>query len=949
MAPLPAMIALAALASVGPGGDDPPSWTEDVRPILSEHCFSCHGPDPNSRAMELRLDTLEGLHGKGEGPAPIDLKSPGDSELLYRVSTDEKFDRMPPPGAGPGLTSDEVETLRKWIEGGAKWEAHWAYAPLKPLSAPVAPSGAPSSRARTEIDAFVERRLAAEGLTFAPDAHPVDMIRRVYLDLIGLPPSLEVAEAFAQDPSEAAYAAAVDRLLGSTAFAEHWARHWLDIARYADSHGYTIDGGRSVWPWRDWVVRSIDQDQPFDQFTVEQLAGDLIPGATRDQRLATGFHRNTQINQEGGAKDEENRINAVIDRVNTTGSVWLGTTVGCAQCHTHKFDPVTHTEYFGLYAYFNSTRDGGVSGAPSMLVPRNANEEEKAQQWESAMAKARADYLAAWNRSSETWETWQPSIATGSNGPELRPEEDGSFRVLGQSPVYSTYVLEGTLPVEGAAALRIEALPEGGPGRARNRNFVLQDIRVWKRKVGQGEGDWEKVPLASAHANHEQMSAEGGTSYPAASVLNKKLGGGWAINPRTGEPHAIELEFAEPLPVLPADTELEMRVELVQEYGGNHTLGAFRAQVTAAPESSRQRAQVTEDWRTAWGTWKETRSARPGMPSSLVLEEREEARRTRRFERGSFLDQREDVAPGVPAAMNRFSDKTPKDRLEFARWLVDPSNALVHRVTINRWWQQIFGADLVATENDFGLRGGRPSHPELLEWMTQAYVDSGFSRKAALRRMVMSTAYRQAAAVDPLRSERDPTGSLLSRAMRRRLPGEALRDSMLAVSGVLDRTVGGPPVQPPQPDGVFAFTQSKKSWIPTEGPGRFRRSLYTRIWRSSPYPFYGTFDAPSAGVACTRRLTSKTPLQALALINDPMVMELCEALADRLEKERPGSTPAGKIRAAWRWTLLREPYTEELELLLAHFERTKAEQDERTAWVSLARVLFNLGEFTHRP
>lgn len=936
----------AAGLPAGGGEDDGPSWAEDVRPILSEHCFVCHGPDPDSRAMDLRLDTFEGLHGTAVDPGPIHTESPGDSELLFRVTTDEPFDRMPPPEMGTGLAAEEVDILRKWIAAGAQWEPHWAYAPLRHTAVPAAIS---PSRGRTEIDAFVEARLGAESLAFAPDASPVDLMRRVHLDLTGLPPSLETVLSFGKDPSENAYAAIVDGLLGSTAFAEHWARHWLDIARYADSHGYSIDGGRSVWPWRDWVVRSMDKDQPFDQFTVEQLAGDLIQGGTRDQRLATGFHRNTQINQEGGAKDEENRINAVIDRVNTTGSVWLGTTVGCAQCHTHKFDPVTHTEYFGLLAYFNSTRDGGVSGAPSMLVPRSDTEEERATAWEAAMDKARADYVAAWNRSSESWQDWQPTIATGSNGPELRPEEDGSYRVLGQSPVYSTYVLEGELPVAKARALRVEALPEGGPGRARNQNFVLQEVRIWRRERGQGEDGWLLVPVVAAHASHEQMRDDAGTSYPAASVLNKELGGGWAINPRPGEPHAIEFELASGLDA----EDLEFRVELVQEYGGNHTLGAFRVQVTGESASARPRALVTDEWRLAWETLKETRSKRPRMPSSLVLEARDRPRATRRFERGSFLDQREVVSPAVPAAMNHFSEGAPKTRLEFARWLVHPKNALVHRVTVNRWWQQIFGTGLVGTQSDFGLRGGRPSHPELLEWLAGAYVQSGFSRKAALRRMVMSTAYRQAADLDPARLERDPGGRLLSRSVRRRLPGEALRDSMLVVSGMLDVSVGGPPVQPPQPAGVFAFTQSKKSWIPTAGTGRFRRSLYTRIWRSSPYPFYGTFDRPSAGVACTRRLTSKTPLQALALINDPMVMELCEAFADGVLEGKPegkaeGGT-TGRLRAAWERVLLRDPAPDELVLLAAHFERVKDSQDERSAWVSVARVLFNLGEFTHRP
>ncbi|MEM6672243.1 MAG: DUF1549 domain-containing protein, partial [Planctomycetota bacterium] len=485
-----APLLLAALAHGE--SDDVPTWSGDVRPLLAEHCFACHGPDPDARKAGLRLD------------ARASWTNADVEELLYRVTTDQEFDRMPPPVHGEGLGAGDVERLRRWIEAGAAWEPHWAYAPL----ATEAVDG-------NVVDRFVQRRLAAEGLEPAPEADPRALLRRLHLDLVGMPPTDDELAAFVADPSNAAYERRVDELLSSVRFGEHWARHWLDVARYADSHGFTIDGGRSVWPWRDWVVDAIASDMPFDAFTVQQIAGDLLPNATRTQRIATGFHRNTQVNQEGGAKDEENRVSAVHDRVATTGAVWLGATIGCAQCHAHKFDPVTHAEYYGLFAFFDSTTDGGVSAGPSLLVPRNAEEEATASAWEAELRERERAHAAAASHASRGWTRWQPERATGSNGPELRPEEDGSYRVIGQNPVYSTYVLEGAPPLERIAAIRIEALPDGGPGRSGNRNFVLQEIRV-----AAGAEEWTDVELVAARADHEQDTrGNGGGQYPVRGAL----------------------------------------------------------------------------------------------------------------------------------------------------------------------------------------------------------------------------------------------------------------------------------------------------------------------------------------------------------------------------------------------------------------------------------------------
>ncbi|MDG1049896.1 MAG: PSD1 and planctomycete cytochrome C domain-containing protein [Planctomycetota bacterium] len=908
-------------------GADAPGWSEEVRPILAEHCFECHGPDPETRAARLRLDTEEGLIQTARGGP--------DHELLYRVTSDEDFERMPPPEHSEGLSAAEVDVLTRWVEAGAPWEPHWAYAPL---------SAAGPKSDRT-IDGFIEARLVAEGLEPAPAAAPGDLIRRLHLDLTGLPPTPDARAAFLADPSDAAYAARVDELLGSTAFGEHWARHWLDVARYADSHGFTIDGGRTVWPWRDWVVHAIATDLPFDQFTVDQLAGDLEPSATRAQRIATGFHRNTQVNQEGGAKDEENRVHAVIDRVATTGAAWLGATVGCAQCHTHKFDPITQTEFFGLYALFNNTADSGVSSGPTMLVPRGADEELAAAAWEAERDRLDGAYADAWDRAGNDWQVWQPARATGSNGPELRPEPDGSYRVVGQNPIYSTYVLEGEPGARTLGALRLEVLPDGGPGRSGNRNFVLQEVRV--ERLPAGADQWEPLELAAARADFEQDTSEGGGArYAVAGALPGSGAPGWAIKPEFDAPHAAEFNLRTPSRLREGD---RLRVELQQEHGARHTLGRFRLLLTDE-DPGPERDLAPAAWAEAWTAKRAHGRKRPGLPMTMVMEERSAPRDTRRFHRGSFLDPREPVSPGVPAALDGFREDPSfvRNRLDLAHWLMDPGNALVQRVTVNRWWQQLMGAGLVVTENDFGLRGARPTHPELLDWLAAELRDSGFSRRHVLRQVLLSSAYRQAALTDPDLLERDPNNALLARQVRRRLSGEQLRDAMLSVAGVLDPKVGGPPVQPPQPEGVYAFTQNRKSWKPSEGSARHRRSLYTRIWRSAAFPFYTTFDAPAANVTCTRRVPSRSPLQALALANDPLVVELAAAFGARISALEAASDDA-RIDAAFRLALGRPPADLERERLANHVRSVREARGEDAAWFALARVLFNLGEFTHRP
>ncbi|TDJ77177.1 MAG: DUF1549 domain-containing protein [Planctomycetota bacterium] len=944
----------AVIATLSPapafGGQDSISFVRDVRPILAEHCFACHGPDEGQRQAELRFDRAEDFTRDLGGYRAVVPGEPEESELYLLVTADEA-ERMPPRKAGERLARESIDVLRRWIEAGGVWEPHWAYAPFRTIAAPEV---ADESWVRNPIDRFVLARLERDGIAPAPEADRRTLIRRVALDLVGLPPAPEEVAAFLADDGRGAYGRVVDRLLASPHYGERWARHWLDLARYADSHGFTIDQGRSMWPYRDWVVDAINADLPFDRFTIEQLAGDLLPEPTNAQLVATGFHRNTQINQEGGAKDEENRVNAVIDRVNTTGAVWLGSTVGCAQCHSHKFDPLTQIEYYQLFAFFNQTMDGGVTLGPTTFVSDESTWEWLARYEAGKVGLERALHEAE-TAAAVGWTLFEPDVARGENGPELLLEADGSLLSVGQNPQTSVYTLEGPVPggagEGGVGAVRIEALPShglkaSGPGRSGSGNFVISRVRVYARADGE-DAAWRELELASASADFEQDTrSTGGGHYPATGVLVDEERTGWAVSPRFGEPHVLVVTFAEPLRA----SDRRVRLELHQSFGSQHVLGRFRIRLGAA----RGVPHVPRAWPAAWTALEEHGKTRPSLPTSMVMRERAAPRTTRLFRRGSFLDPGERVEPGFPEAWNHFAlDAVPRTRLDLARWLGHGENALAHRVTVNRWWQQLFGLGLVATENDFGLRGAAPSHPDLLEWLAREHVRLGFSRKALHRVIVTSATYRQSSTPRPKLS--DPRNRKLARQARLRIDAECVRDAALVASGLLQAKLGGPPVQPPQPDGVFAFTQSVKNWLPSEGEDRYRRTLYTRIWRSSTYPFLTTFDAPAANVTCTRRIRSNTALQALVLANDAMMMELARGLARRVMAE--AEDDRARIQRAFEVCLSRPPDAAEEALVARHVagERRRhtvagaaPEEVERRTWTAVARVLFNLDEFVTR-
>ena len=660
-------------------------FNRDIRPLLTDRCFSCHGPDERARKAKLRLDTFEGATKDLGGYAAIIPGDAENSELVVRAIHKSSDEIMPPTKSKiPKLTSKEVNTIKDWIKSGAKYQQHWAFTPVKN----------PQYDSKSNlIDSFIEKRLKKEELTLSNEANPNTLIRRVYLDLIGLLPTPEEIKSFVENNSNDAYEKIVSKLLDSPHYGERWGRHWLDQARYADSHGYTSDSERQMWPFRDWVISSLNDDMGFDQFTIEQIAGDLLPNPSKKQIAATAFHRNTLISQEGGSDPEQFRVEATMDRVNTTGAVWLGLSLGCAQCHDHKFDPISQKEYYEMYAFYNSAEDKNNTG---------------------------------------------PTIP----------------------------IIEGEL-------------------------------------------------------------------------------------------------------------------------------------INSAKKNDKNKVNL------------------------MIMRDRKDPRETYLLTRGDFTTPDKEsgqLSPNFISAISINEDKeeNKKTRLDLAKWLVDPNNPLTARVTVNRIWMRYFGKGIVETEEDFGTRGSLPSHPQLLDALSSYFIQSGWSMKKLHKLIVTSKTYRQSSKVTPISIKTDPANRLLSRQSRIRLDAEIIRDAALSASGLLSEKIGGPGIRPPQPNGIYAFTQNKKNWNTTTGEDRYRRGMYIVFFRSAPYPLFGTFDVPDFQTTCTRRPRSNTPLQALNISNDPAFIEFAQALALRVIENVPGDavqTLDRRIKLAFELALSRSPNEKEFKTL----------------------------------
>lgn len=992
----------------------PVDYVSDIKPLFARHCVECHGPARQQAGLRVDAAALA-IAGGDSGAAVV----PGDvaaSRLLQAVTgTSDEASQMPLDR--PPLEAAEVELLRRWIAAGAPHPAdevaaearihsdHWAF---QPVASPIPPrrnQTAPSDgQPHNPIDAFIQQRLPEEGFTPSIEADRVTLIRRVSLDLTGLPPTTDELDRFLSDDAPGAYERVVDRLLASPHYGERWGRHWLDAARYADSNGFTIDGERTMWPFRDWVVQALNDDMPFDRFTIEQLAGDLLSEPTTQQLVATGFHRNTLANQEGGTDDEQFRVESIVDRVNTTATVWMGLTIACAQCHDHKYDPLTQRDFYRLYAIFNTTADNNDAAglAPKIDLPTPAQAARRAElkqeeQAAAAALNAREQQLdvsmVEWAASLEEqgdveWTPLRPFTVESTQGATLEVLDDHSVLAGGNIPQSDTYRITLAEVPSAITGIRLETLthdtlPKQGPGLAGNGNFVLGEFQVL-------HGD-ETVSIARAIADHSQ------DGHDISRAIDGDEKQGWAINVTSGNMNVDRqaiFVFGSSLDVAP---ENEVSVVLTFPHPNRYQIGRFRLSVTTAnaktlglplrlrqlaaiPPADRtdeQQQELTRLFREQDSDWShlkqqltDVQSRRKAheaeIPTSLVMRELDAPRESHVHLRGNFLQRGAVVTPGVPAVLPPVEAAAPT-RLDLARWLVDSRHPLTSRVTVNRIWQRYFGRGLVETENDFGLQGSRPTHPELLDWLAGEFMRRRWSLKSLHRLIVTSHTYRQSSATHPELAQADPNNKLLARQLRLRLEAEGIRDVALAASGLLSRKMGGPPVHPPQPEGIYVLTQAVKPWPVSTDEDRYRRGVYTRFWRSLPHPFLPTFDAPDANTSCTRRVRSNTPLQALTLANDGSFVELAAGFAVRLLSSGP-DYDEGRVRELCLLALSRLPTEEESDRLLAFVARERARLTadaaaaqalsssvahelpvvEVATWTSVARVMMNLDEFITR-
>ena len=974
--------------------EEPIRFTTQIRPLLSDRCFACHGPDDKGRQANLRLDQRASATQMTSGAAAIVPRRPAQSTLLVRIRSHDPDLVMPPPAAKRKPFSEaEVALISRWIEQGAEYEDHWS---LRPLSQPGLPAVQNRGWSRGPIDQFLLANLEFQRISPAPEAERAVLLRRVALDLTGLPPDAEKLDDFLTDDAPDAYDRWVDYLLHSPHHGERWGRHWLDQARYADSNGYSIDGEREMWPYRDWVLQALNRDLPFDQFTLEQLAGDLLPAATKGQRVATGFHRNTLINQEGGSDREQFRVESVIDRVNTTGAVWLGLTVGCAQCHTHKFDPLAHREYYQLLAFFNSTEDANDRG-PVVSVSRGElfgipvpPPTEPSAFPPAELAKAREDWerrererleklLGTGPAELVEWMTAEPLQAQAASKVEISRLADHSLLAPASVAAKDSYhvTLQTSLDRIAAVRLRVlthDSLPQRGPGRASNGNFVLSEFQLRRME--------KSLPWRHAYADHEQPK------YPVLQAIDGDASTGWAINVRPGSTaklnadHEAVFVLREPVAFAAASSSREtskpasnlIDVQLSHEVNDGYQIGRFAIDFTAQPprpprgpddellaalrietkqRTDEQRKLVDAAFgKQAAASQKSASKAVPGVGNVMVMRELAQPRPTYLLTRGDFTRPDRElgvIAADVPRAIAPAlpSDSSPRNRLTLARWLIDARNPLTPRVTVNRVWMRYFGRGIVETEEDFGMQGTPPTHPELLDWLATEFQQGGWSFKQLHRLIATSAVYRQSSRARPELAERDPRNLWLARQERLRLEGEVVRDAALSASGLLDRSLGGPSVRPPQPEGVYAFTQTSKNWNTSSGGDRYRRGLYTFFYRSSPYPLLTTFDAPDFQTVCTRRVRSNTPLQSLTLANDPAFLEIARGLAQRVRADLPdiNAVPiedvtnrhlSAAIGRMFIWTQSRPPSERERQLLAQYVER---QQVAFTADLSAARAL----------
>jgi len=1158
----------------GDGVLPPVDFQRDVRPILAEKCVLCHGPDPEVREADLRLDVRASVFADRGGYAAVVPGNADESELYLRIT--DAFDAMPPKDAPHPLTPDEIALLKRWIDEGADWSEHWAY--VAPSRAPL-PDVEREGWVRDPIDAWVLARLEEEGLAPSTEATPETLLRRASLDLVGLPPSVTELDAFLADTDarglDAAYASAVDRLLASPRYGEQRARFWLDAARYGDTHGYHLDNVRSLWRWRDWVIDAFNANKPFDEFTVEQLAGDLLPEPTLDQLIATGFNRCNPTTGEGGLIAEEYLVKYAIDRVDTTATVFLGSTLGCAVCHDHKYDPFTQDDFYGLFAYFHSfaeeASDQNALAPPPAIAAPTPVQAARLARFDQGIADVDAQMrrpIAALDARQPAWEARQagelgarwtplaPRTAASREGATLSVQDDASVIASGPNPDRDAYTLELETDARTISALHLEALPHesfanGGVGRASNANIVLTGITLDVGPVGTVDPlAFRRAPLGEAYADYSQPD------WNVAGALDPNdTETGWGVHRDETTPHQATFVLAEPLDLreyVDQDGRATLRVVLsFDSVHAQHTLGRFRlsastvaveparlgdwhqrgpifaasadeafatdygpetdaafdaaraselgwtahpeyadgephtfvgddaavylartihaptprkmeialgsddaikvflngAEVLAndarralAPDQERvtldlvagdnalllkivnaaggfgfrfrvarerrfdvpfelaralltppaerdeaQRDRLMRGFRAAsWELWEPLSAERERLiaardalaaqvPQTMITRDRDEKRPTHVLRRGEYDQPLHEVDASVPDVLPPLPADAPRNRLALARWLVAPEQPLTARVTVNRFWAQMFGRGLVASPEDFGTRGAFPTHPELLDSLALDFAESGWDVKALLRRIALSATYRQDSGVTGEALARDPRNELLGRGVRHRLDAEQVRDQALFVSGLLVERLGGPSVKPYQPAGlwkVVGYTSSNTAnFVQDSGDALYRRSLYTFWKRTSPPPTMALFDAPTREACTVQRARTNTPLQALALLNDVQFVEAARAFAARLLREADGNdADDARLSRGFRAVTGRAPDADELailrETLAGHRATFAADREaalelldvgdsdapsdldagELAAWTLIANLLLNLDE-----
>ena len=978
-------------------------FLREIQPIFAASCYRCHGGAKASGQLKLDVKALA-MKGGISGPV-ITPGSSKNSRIVHRILGEGGEQRM--PLGGTPLTPKQIALIKRWIDEGAAWPEnpqsasqtsggdaqsaipqHWAFvSPVRPKLSVVRNQ----AWARTPIDNFILSRIEKNGLTPSPEAEKTTLLRRLSLDLTGLPPSLKEIDEFLADDSPGAWEKQIDRLLSSPHYGERWGRWWLDVARYADTNGFEKDLPRSIWPYRDWVIKAFNADMPFDRFTIEQLAGDLLPRQPDprkdlDQRVATGFLRNSMLNQEGGVDPEQFRVEGLIDRVDAIGNAFLGLTIKCAQCHNHKFDPIKQTEYYQFYAFLNSddepeleTPDARVTVKRKLIQTEIAKLEDEL----TAHAPDLKDRMAAWERKMAYDESqWTPLMDTEIHaifGVKFERLPDGSFLARGDNATANNYQIKARTALKNITGFRIEFLtspnlPRNGPGRDFDGKFFVTEF-IADAAPADAPDKLTRVTLQNPTADYEQPE------FPVTNVIDGNQKTHWFSDAGPGlRNQDRKMVFASSVSGRPIGYEsgTVFSFQLMQKSNEQirtpqPNIGRFRISVTtaekpyadplpsdvrrilaipAAERTVEQQRKVFSFYRTTVAEWADTNKKIdellndwPYGATTLALAPRQWPRETHVFRRGDWKRPGEVVTPGTPALMHPFPSGAPRNRLGLAQWISDKKNPLTARVVVNRVWQQYFGEGLVATPEDFGLRCDPPSNAELLDWLAVEFMESGWSFKHLSRLITNSAVYRQSSRLTPQLREKDPTNALLARAPRLRVESEIVRDIALAASGLLSRKIGGPSVYPPIPDGVLSLGYGgAMSWPTSVGEDRYRRGMYTFWKRNVPYPSMLVFDQPAGDFSCTRRLRSNTPLQALTTLNDQTFTEFAQGLALRVWKEG-GATDEEKMVYAFRLCTARKPTAVELQKLLKLLADQRPLFDGRTA----AAVYVSSSDLTRLP